>query len=55
MITVVLELGCERIVYDAEDWREALAIASNRLSMQELRQGWTLRIEEGGRNLRCLS
>jgi len=48
-MTVVLELGSERIVYDAYDWREALAIASNLFSMQEkLRTGWKLWIEAGG-------
>ncbi len=43
MIKVVLELGADRIVYDADDRKEAPAIACNLLAM--LRAGWRLKVE----------
>jgi hypothetical protein len=55
MVTVVLEVGSERIVYEADSWREALAIASNLLSTQEeLRVGWKLRIDAEGSGLKVM-
>jgi hypothetical protein len=54
-ITVVLELGPEWIIAEADDWPEALAVANNMLSMRkELPAKWRLRIEQEGPGLKVI-